>query len=71
MVSPEMGRLLRGEGPSIRRHGLEVMHMDGKYDAPEPEEETRSKGVGYLVLGLLVVGIMILIATGVVPIYDL
>jgi hypothetical protein len=47
------------------------MYMDGKYDAPEPEDETRSKGVGYLVLGLLVVGIMILIATGVVPIYDL
>jgi hypothetical protein len=42
----------------------------GKYDAPEPPEETRSKGVGYAVLGLLVVILMILVATGVVPIFD-
>ncbi|HET6698101.1 MAG TPA: hypothetical protein VFG88_03345 [Nocardioidaceae bacterium] len=47
--------------------------MEGghKYDEPEPPEETRSKGVGYFVLGLLVVIIMILIATGTVQIYDL
>ncbi|HEX6878349.1 MAG TPA: hypothetical protein VF165_22015 [Nocardioidaceae bacterium] len=42
----------------------------GKYDAPEPPEETKSKGVGYAVLGVLVVTLMILIATGVVPIFN-
>jgi hypothetical protein len=46
--------------------------MEGghKYDAPEPPEETSSKGISYLVLGLVVVGLMVLIATGVVPIFD-
>ena len=46
--------------------------MEGgkKYDAPEPPEETSSKGVGYAVLGILVVLLMILIATGVVPIFN-
>ncbi|HEX6246946.1 MAG TPA: hypothetical protein VFZ64_03670 [Nocardioidaceae bacterium] len=45
--------------------------MEGghKYDAPEPPEETRSKGISYAVLGALVVIIMILIATGTVPIF--
>ncbi|HSE55810.1 MAG TPA: hypothetical protein VLA97_12620 [Nocardioidaceae bacterium] len=47
--------------------------VDGghKYDAPEPEEETRSKGVSYAVLGVLVIGLMVLIATGMVQVYDL
>ncbi|GAB2758552.1 hypothetical protein [Nocardioides pakistanensis] len=47
--------------------------MDGghKYDAPEPPEETKSKGISYAVLGLLVVLIMVLIATGTVPIFDM
>lgn len=40
-----------------------------RYDAPEPDEETASKKVGYLVLGLLVVLIMVLIATGKVQIF--
>ncbi|HEU4511982.1 MAG TPA: hypothetical protein VFR87_02640 [Nocardioidaceae bacterium] len=46
--------------------------MEGgrKYDAPEPPEETSSKGISYAVLGVLVVVIMVLIATGVVPIFD-
>lgn len=46
--------------------------MEGgrKYDAPEPPEETSSKGISYAVLGVLVVILMILIATGVVPIFD-
>ena len=46
--------------------------MEGghKYDAPEPPEETSSKGISYAVLGILVVVLMILIATGVVPIFD-
>lgn len=42
-----------------------------KYDAPEPPEETSSKAVSYAVLGALVVLIMILIATGTVPIFDM
>jgi hypothetical protein len=46
--------------------------MEGgrKYDAPEPPEETSSKAISYAVLGILVVVIMVLIATGVVPIFD-
>ena len=41
-----------------------------RYEAPESEEETRSKGVDYLILGILVLILMVLIATGVVPIFN-
>jgi hypothetical protein len=41
-----------------------------RYEAPEPREETRSKGVDYALLGILVVIILVLIATGVVPIFN-
>ena len=41
-----------------------------RYDAPETEDETRSKSWDYAVLGILVVTLMILVATGVVPIFD-
>jgi hypothetical protein len=53
-------------------HDLEVKAMEGgrKYDAPEPREETRSKAISYAVLGILVVLLMVLIATGVVPIFS-
>jgi hypothetical protein len=46
--------------------------MEGghKYDAPEPPEETKSKGISYAVLGILVVLIMVLIATGTVQIFN-
>jgi hypothetical protein len=46
--------------------------MEGghKYDAPEPPEETRSKGISYAVLGILVVLLMVLIATGTVQIFN-
>ena len=47
------------------------MEGGNKYDAPEPPEETSSKGIGYAVLGILVVILMILIATGKVQIFDL
>jgi hypothetical protein len=43
--------------------------MPGKYDAPEPPEETSSKAVAYAVLGALVVIMMVLIATGTVQIF--
>ncbi len=46
------------------------MAGSGKYDAPEPPEETSSKGISYAVLGVLVVVLLILIATGTVQIFD-
>jgi hypothetical protein len=41
-----------------------------RYDAPESEEERRSKSWDYLILGILVVVLMVLIATGKVPIFS-
>ncbi|QNN54611.1 hypothetical protein [Nocardioides mesophilus] len=41
-----------------------------RYDAPESQDETRSKSWDYLVLGLLVVVIMLLVATGKVPVFN-
>jgi hypothetical protein len=41
-----------------------------RYDAPESDEERTSKSWDYAILGILVVVIMVLIATGVVPIFD-
>jgi hypothetical protein len=46
------------------------MEGSNKYDAPEPPEETSSKGISYAVLGVLVVLLMVLIATGTVQIFD-
>ena len=42
-----------------------------RYDAPEPREETKSRGVVVGVLGALVVLLMILIATGKVQIFNI
>ena len=42
-----------------------------RYEAPEREEDTKSKSIAYAVLGILVIIIMVLIATGVVPIYTM
>ena len=42
-----------------------------RYDAPESDEDRTSKGWNYLILGILVVVIMVLIATGTVPIFDM
>jgi hypothetical protein len=39
------------------------------YDAPESDEERRSKSWGYAFLGILVVVILVLIATGTVQIF--
>ena len=41
-----------------------------RYDAPESDDERRSKSWDYLILGILVVVLMVLIATGVVPIFS-
>jgi hypothetical protein len=47
-----------------------LMRPDGhRYDAPESDEERESKGYVYAVLGLLVLLLMVMIATGVVPIF--
>lgn len=40
-----------------------------KYDAPEPEEDTKSRAVVFVVLAAVVVGIMLLMATGTVQVY--
>ena len=40
-----------------------------RYDAPESDETRTSKEWVYLALGLLVVGLMVLIATGTVPVF--
>ena len=40
-----------------------------RYDAPESDEDRLSKEWAYLALGLVVVVLMVLIATGVVPIF--
>ena len=42
-----------------------------RYDAPESADETRSKSWDYALLGILVVIILVLIATGTVPIFDM
>jgi len=41
-----------------------------RYDAPETDEERSSKSWDYLILGILVAVILVLIASGVVPIFD-
>jgi hypothetical protein len=47
-----------------------MLRPDGhRYEKPEPRETTVSKEVVYAVLGLLVVIIAVLIATGTVPIF--
>ena len=47
-----------------------MLRPDGhRYEAPESDETRISKEVAYAVLGILVVVIAILIATGTVPIF--
>jgi hypothetical protein len=41
-----------------------------RYDSPESDDERRSKGWDYAILGILVIVILVLVATGVVPIFD-
>ena len=48
-----------------------MLRPDGhRYDAPESEDDRRSKSWDYAVLGILVLTLMVLVATGVVPIFD-
>ncbi len=47
-----------------------LMRPDGhRYEAPESDEERTNKSYAYAALGLLVLLLMVLIATGVVPIF--
>jgi hypothetical protein len=47
-----------------------MVRPDGhRYDKPEPRGETVSKEVVYVVLGLLVVILAVLMATGTVPVF--
>ena len=41
-----------------------------RYDAPESDEERRSKSWDYAILAVLVMVILVLVATGVVPIFS-
>jgi hypothetical protein len=41
-----------------------------RYDAPESKQDRDSKGWDYLVLGIVVLVLMVLVATGVVPLFD-
>jgi hypothetical protein len=53
-------------------HDEPMARPDGhRYERPESRETTVSKEVVYAVLGLLVVVIAVLIATGTVPIFAL
>ena len=41
-----------------------------RYDSPESDDERSSKSWDYAILGILVIVILVLIATGVVPIFN-
>ena len=41
-----------------------------RYDSPESKDDERSKGLDYLVLGVLVLVLLVLVATGTVPIFN-
>jgi hypothetical protein len=41
-----------------------------RYDAPESKDDRDNKGWDYLILGIVVLVLMVLIATGVVPIFN-
>jgi hypothetical protein len=52
------------------RQDEQLGRQDGhRYDAPESEEDRVSKEWAYAALGLLVVVLLVLIATGKVPIF--
>ena len=63
------------EKPDARAHRDEqheerLSRQDGhRYDAPESDEDRVSKEWAYAALGLLVVVLLVLMATGVVPIF--
>jgi hypothetical protein len=47
-----------------------MLKPDGhRYDAPESRDSTVNKEIVYAILGIVVVGLAVLIATGTVPIF--
>jgi hypothetical protein len=73
--------VVRREAHTVPPHRLEDIRMadddepmarpDGhRYDAPESDDDRRSKSWDYAILGILVVVILLLIATGKVPIFN-
>ena len=51
-------------------HDEQLMRPDGqRYQAPESDEQRTSKSWAYAALGLLVLVLLLLIATGTVPIF--
>jgi hypothetical protein len=51
-------------------HDEQLMRPDGqRYQAPESEEQRNSKSWAYAALGLLVLLLLVLMATGAVPIF--
>jgi hypothetical protein len=56
--------------PDHDHHDEQLMRPDGhRYEAPESDEERSSKSWAYAALALLVVLLMVLVATGTVPIF--
>jgi hypothetical protein len=51
-------------------HDEQLMRPDGqRYQAPESDEERTNKSWAYAALGLLVLLLLVLVATGTVPIF--
>jgi hypothetical protein len=52
-------------------HELQLMKPDGqRYQAPESDAERSGKNYAYAALGLLVLLLLVLMATGTVPIFS-
>jgi hypothetical protein len=48
----------------------DLLKPDGhRYEAPESRDATVNKEIVYAILGIVVVGLALLIATGIVPIF--
>ena len=58
------------EHPQQSEHEARLMRPDGhRYEAPESDEERAGKSWAYAALALVVVLLMVLLATGAVPIF--
>jgi hypothetical protein len=61
---------MAGHNDGDTEHDEQLMRPDGqRYQAPESDETRTSKSWAYAALALLVVLLMVLIATGTVPIF--
>jgi hypothetical protein len=65
MAQPNDARATEGT-----EHDEQLMRPDGqRYQAPESDEQRSSKSWAYAAMGLLVVLLLLLMATGAVPIF--